>query len=609
MISINVTPTGTQPSEGSVSSAVVNDKIDKKIESFKTETFDAPLVTAPVGDEVIPVKRPDESFGTIQINQLGSGTSTGSLIEATYDELVSWADSGKLIPGQLYRMIDYTTSYYNSIISITDDTPSYIQIESAQHPFDLILQAKTSSDFYTEVSAAHSSRDTEGYFKNSDLAKWRLWYDLDASKYPGTISSENCLAVNMEGVVTLICSYKNFDGTYYIWEGQANLFDMQVTLVCKTLDSDLSKCETVIVTVESDGESVDSGEQPIDGSWISRINLPISTGWIYRMVDEFNNDCTYDFKNIVHNKDNQTLYTFTIIDDYQIGLFTNSNLSLDYSLRNYNHKHTHCSNNKILSQTPQANLFVVYARELGETRSGDQYGFTDVSYNYVDSHSFCNVFEGASGCSIKQSYWVFGKELLNVLITNSFQTQLLNYASNSLLYDVENSKLSSLENSEITNSNDLMGIVQDSKLCNVDSFIGSIFNSNVYATRAIDKITLRSCTVSDVYNIKNNYSTYVEITHSELESVSNININNTNYIHYLTCKGAQNLNINTISEKPDLRALYKYNITGQASEWVDLNIDMASDINSSLYITYIRFDKDNNIYSYTDLDIYNKLNS
>ena len=89
------------------------------------------------------------------------------MINGTWVELKALRDDGKLIAGMKYRMIDY------------DTYTSQEGTSSAMHPFDLILTALDESHFSEECSAIQSARDVDGYFANSNLGAWKVWYCLD----------------------------------------------------------------------------------------------------------------------------------------------------------------------------------------------------------------------------------------------------------------------------------------------------------------------------------------------------------------------------------------------------------------------------------------------
>ena len=124
-----------------------------------------------------------------------------NLTEITWSSLKSLADAGTLVPGQYYRITDYTC------------TTTTAGTKSAGHVFDIIVRADSVNKLNEEAHAIQHTGDT--YFTNSNLSAWRLWYCLDN------------------------------DTTRFAWADSTN-----------------------------------------------------GKGVIYRMIDEFNNDVPYDFKNI-----------------------------------------------------------------------------------------------------------------------------------------------------------------------------------------------------------------------------------------------------------------------------------------------------------------------
>ncbi len=121
--------------------------------------------------------------------------------EITWSGLVNLRTNSKLIPGQYYRITDYTC------------TTTTAGTKSAGHVFDIIVRADSVNKLNEEAYAIQHTGDT--YFTNSNLSAWRLWYCLDN------------------------------DTTRFDWADSTN-----------------------------------------------------GKGVIYRMIDEFNNDVPYDFKNI-----------------------------------------------------------------------------------------------------------------------------------------------------------------------------------------------------------------------------------------------------------------------------------------------------------------------
>ena len=173
---------------------------------------------------------------------------SSSIIDTTYSELAQLRNSSKLTPSQYYKITDYETIVQGE------------NITSANHPFDVIVQAITENTFNENALVSISKRDTEGYFNNCKLNSWKIKYcfDNDTSKY----------------------------------------------------------------------------------SWASSSGK----GVIYRMIDDRNNDCPYDFKNIkTYDK-----YTFSIDDNGSIGDFSVYSSNMGFSSRS-------CSNNTILACAEYSN--------------------------------------------------------------------------------------------------------------------------------------------------------------------------------------------------------------------------------------------------------------
>lgn len=83
----------------------------------------------------------------------------------TYSEIVALRDADKLISGQWYRITDYVA------------TTIQANTRSANHPFDVLVQAIDGSRLKEDAYAALHEGDT--YFANSKLEAWKLRYCLD----------------------------------------------------------------------------------------------------------------------------------------------------------------------------------------------------------------------------------------------------------------------------------------------------------------------------------------------------------------------------------------------------------------------------------------------
>ena len=89
-------------------------------------------------------------------------------VEVTYSELKELRNSGKLVPGQRYRITDYETVVWDYLA----DT-----ISVGGHVFDIIVRATNESALSEYADAIRHEGDT--YFSGSNLSLWSLRYCLD----------------------------------------------------------------------------------------------------------------------------------------------------------------------------------------------------------------------------------------------------------------------------------------------------------------------------------------------------------------------------------------------------------------------------------------------
>lgn len=94
-----------------------------------------------------------------------------NLVKVTYQELVESRDNSLLVPGQQYRITDYTT------------TTKQTYTQSAKHQFDIIVIADSENTINENARAIQHENDD--YFTNSNLSAWELKYTLnnDSSRF------------------------------------------------------------------------------------------------------------------------------------------------------------------------------------------------------------------------------------------------------------------------------------------------------------------------------------------------------------------------------------------------------------------------------------------
>jgi len=284
--------------------------------------------------------------------------------EVTYEELVELRDSSKLIPGALYRMIDFETAdgviSENASCSPIPDLPDF---KSAKHKFDLVLRAISKDKLDSNVKALNSIRDQEGFFRYRDLAKWDLKYDLDNNREKYSWALNNLVEIgSLRTDLELIeCTSNELDvDVYYKFK---NLDDYIIVKIPKhsTVGSIIANSgigfipgtDGIKVTVRSD-EFVSLEPEPQGFESLTMLFSKTNTekyyldpryewlkgkGVVYYMKDEFGNELPYDFQNILFDYEGFDVPTFARLE------ITNpvdmSTSSLPYIEGYYDTKFTH----------------------------------------------------------------------------------------------------------------------------------------------------------------------------------------------------------------------------------------------------------------------------
>ena len=243
--------------------------------------------------------------------------STTDLICVTYEELVTLRNDSLLKPGCFYCITDYVT------------TTGVANTESAGYNFPIIVLATSSNKLSEE--AVTTNFGAHSYFENSNLDAWKIWYCLDNDddrfSWAGQKLRKTCFAFQLSS--TEWFSFERdkslerlIDNTTYYgykWESgfvQTDTFNdatilwynveyPELTIIYERVDTP--------VYIENNGNL---SEMTLSGYFEEIDSGKIGKGVIYRMIDEFGNDCPYDFKNIKfknpHDEnDDNYYYTFT----------------------------------------------------------------------------------------------------------------------------------------------------------------------------------------------------------------------------------------------------------------------------------------------------------
>lgn len=220
-------------------------------------------------------------------------------IETTWQELKDLRDNSQLIPGAWYRITDY------------ECLTSQVNTRSAGHKFDILVQALDINVLGEECKAIQHEGDT--YFKNCNLAAWKVWYSLDNNKdrfsWGGDMYEAKRIytddelwfdfygTVEINGQLVYLWWNEEFSANYASSKG---MLDGEIFYLCSN------------TKVLKNGDSLDVVEEEIPGSSeyifyasnyskieeIEHDDVVVEKGLIYRLIDEHNNDCPYDFKNI-----------------------------------------------------------------------------------------------------------------------------------------------------------------------------------------------------------------------------------------------------------------------------------------------------------------------
>ena len=211
-----------------------------------------------------------------KVNNLPQGASMTSI---TYANLVSLRDSGGLVPGMQYRITDY----------VTTTTQGYTR--SAGHQFDIIVTADNENTLNEVARACLHDGDTYFSQAGANLAAWKIWYCLDNDREKFVWASEH-------GKILVSCEFGSLDpheldgkivaaydcGEDYEIMGEKVLYQI-----------DLYNGSQLYLT----GRNNIWDESEANIGWYNIVN---AKGVIYRMIDEWNNDCPYDFKNVLFKR-------------------------------------------------------------------------------------------------------------------------------------------------------------------------------------------------------------------------------------------------------------------------------------------------------------------
>ena len=261
------------------------------------------------------------------------------MIETTYSELKSWRDNNQLIPGMKYRITDYET------------TTTQENTTSAGYMFDIIVTALDEKTLSEEAHAIQNK--SELYFKNRNLAAWKIWYSLDnkwwtsdklfellngeefiinSNNMPLYVSNDTTYFIKSEDTMIKVnmsqASAGSFNNLQEYYNSNHSIVTPKGSVDCTLLEQhiqDIDGNEYVVLESSNSEKYIikkklwensrtgiclisNGNEIPYTITYVS------SKGIIYRMIDEFGNDFPFDFQNI------------SIMDNLPIGSISSPNV-------------------------------------------------------------------------------------------------------------------------------------------------------------------------------------------------------------------------------------------------------------------------------------------
>lgn len=288
----------------------------------------------------------DYECSTSQEGTRSAGHQFDIIVQAISENVLS--EDAKAIQSSvvLSSEIAFIRLYENDTISkahfYIEDTGSFVWIDFDGTWGD--IYAKSSKLSVGDKVYYTPSYDNEAgevvsvvdYFADSNLAAWKLKYCLDNDEnrftwaknlYLSPVSHNKCIRVgdNNEGESYIYVRQSQLDNENGLaWVYDNNGFDVSIKDYANSTNENLEISD--IIYTQSENIYID---QSLDMSGTSVTVIDFSeqgSGVIYQMIDEFNNECPYDFKNIQFLRDNHwfddnggwtaRVFTDTIFEDY-----------------------------------------------------------------------------------------------------------------------------------------------------------------------------------------------------------------------------------------------------------------------------------------------------
>ena len=329
----------------------------------------------------------------INVNQFDRIVSIGNILSIKYESLKTLRDNSQLIPGQQYRIIDYITTtaqentksaghQFDIIVTALDESTLSEEAQAIQNSNDRYFDDSNLSawkiwycldnDTNRFVWAGDNVKVDEIEHKKYDSSQCTINPELiNGNEFIPPFNFESCVWVdgnndseipydthhhdiseliyewgyfNDENGDTQLCIYKS-DADLYAEEGHPDYGDKYLYRGVVNVDG-VEYDYWQKWDANGDGVYINGGDDYVYATTKRIVSNPeaysatietegiyvLGKGVIYRMIDEWNNDCPYDFKNIQYNGSwGYWAYTFNWIND------DSDNTCEDLSVAQYAH--------------------------------------------------------------------------------------------------------------------------------------------------------------------------------------------------------------------------------------------------------------------------------
>ena len=238
---------------------------------------------------------------------------TSKLTEITWSDLKTLRDGGNLVPGQQYRITDYNT------------TTTQVDTQSAGNQFDIIVVADSVNTLNENARAILHSGDTYFSTAGAKLEAWQLKYCLD---------NDTTRFAWAQDIRPVAITRYNGDGKYYYDGGTIEVSGVTYYYYWNSEYDEGFWLTSIIPSIDDpiydyDGEDMQQVDNVLD---VFPGSTESGKGVVYYMKDERDNECAYDFKNIMFKVGAKTIPgTVADVFYFTFSIVSNS-VASDYSL-------------------------------------------------------------------------------------------------------------------------------------------------------------------------------------------------------------------------------------------------------------------------------------